>query len=350
MAREKWFEGIVRVLTFCFLFCLCTFAAQARGDWQETRPFGPLPMRSQNPLYLQLLSMPLESAKAVQAQSFESTLQITYSNIFEYYPIGPDFVFYDMELWRTAFNWKYGISERLDVGVEIPVVSQVGGFLDGFIQGYHDTFGFPNGGRQREPQNQYRFFLSRNGQTLIDYNRQSLGLADVVLRCKYQLTDFHKPQAFKASVALYAKLPTGEVDAGLSSGFADFGVSVFGQKSFGRWHLNSQLGLVQLGGHKFLDEHLRFGFVQFAQSVEWQAFKSLSFLTEVSGNSSAFKGFSANPMTDMVMDLTLGVAGAKPLHSKIADELFYSVGFSEDVLSRGPSVDFSLQWQLGLRY
>ncbi len=327
----------------CLSMSVLAFIAPARGELQDSRPFGPLPIRSQNPLYLQFLSMPLELATTANAESFESTLQITYSNVFEYYPLGPDLIFYDMELWRTAFTWKYGISERMDVAVEVPVVSQVGGFLDGFIEGYHDTFGFPNGGRNYEAQNQFRFFLSQGGNTLVDYDRQSLGLADASLRLKYQFTDF-------ASVAAYAKLPTGEVDAGLSSGHADFGLSLFVQKNFRRWHLNSQLGVVQLGGHKFLEEQMRVGFVQFAQSVEWQIFNSLSFLAQVSGNSPAFKGFSTNPMTDMVMDLTLGLAGAKPLKSKMADEFFYSLGFSEDVLSRGPSVDFSLQLQMGLRY
>lgn len=294
--------------------------------------------------------MPLELATTANAESFESTLQITYSNVFEYYPLGPDIIFYDMELWRTAFQWKYGVSERLDVAVEVPVVSQVGGFLDGFIEGYHNAFGFPNGGRHYEAQNQFRFSLEQSGSTLLDYNRQSLGFADATLRLKYQLTNFRKPQKFDASVALYAKLPTGEVDAGLSSGHADFGASLFLQKNFRRWHFNSQLGVVQLGGHRFLEDQMRVGFVQFAQSVEWQAFNGLSFLAQVSGNSPAVKGFSANPMSDMVMDLTLGIAGAKPLSHKMADEFFYSLGFSEDVLSRGASVDFSLQLQMGLRY
>lgn len=340
----------MRIALLCCLLCLHVFVVQARCDEQEARAFGPLSVRSQNPLYLQLLSMPLESATTVDVDAFASTLQITYSNLFEYYPVGSDIIFYDMELWRTAFHWKYGISERLDMAVELPVVSQVGGFLDGFIEGYHNAFGFPNGGRSLEAQNQFRFFLSRQGHTLVDYNRQSLGLADAVLRFKYQFKHFRKSQTWDASLAVYAKLPTGEVDAGLSSGHADFGMSLFVQKNFTRWHLHSQLGFVQLGGHKFLEDQLRAGFVQFAQSVEWQAFDGLSFLTELSGNSPAFKSFSADPMSDMVLDLTLGLAGAKPLQSKMADEFFYTLGFSEDILSRGPSVDFSLQLQMGLRY
>ncbi len=53
----------------------------------------------------------------------------------------------DGETTRFTLAARHALSPRLEVGVKIPYLIQGGGFLDAFIESYHSTFGFPQGGR-----------------------------------------------------------------------------------------------------------------------------------------------------------------------------------------------------------
>ena len=46
---------------------------------------------------------------------------------------------------RFTLNGRYGMGHQAEVGMEIPFLIVGGGFLDGFIEGIHSTFGFPRG-------------------------------------------------------------------------------------------------------------------------------------------------------------------------------------------------------------
>jgi len=337
-----------RFLPFCSLILALLISSPVIGKSPETPILEPFAVRSQNPLYLQFLSMPLEGPATLPKKHFESEVRTTFSNIFEYQPLGQETIFIDMELWQTVFVWKYGLGENLDLRLEQPLVSQFGGFLDGFIEGYHTAFGFPNGGREQEAKNRFRFSVGKSGTTLVDYNQQKLGFADTTLRIKQQLLKNNSP--FDLAVAAFLKLPTGEAEAGLGSGHADFGASLFLQKDFSRLSLHSQVGGVFLGGHSLLDDHLRGGFFQFAQDLVFGLTNNFALSAQLSGNTPAFKNFSINQISEMVLDLSFGISGKKALTKTFANEFFYSVSFAEDVLSRGPSVDFSLLFQMGIRY
>lgn len=322
----------------------------AKSLYSKPSSVTPFSTRTQNPLYLQFLSMTPEGAPTLQKGYFEAKVDMSYSNIFEYWPEENETIFYDMELWRNNFSFKYGLSRRLDLAIEMPVLIQTGGFLDSFIEGYHKAFGFPNGGRELESKNNFRFYLSKNNKTLFDYNQQNVGLGDALWRLKYNFTRDDESRV-QVSVAGYVKLPTGEVSQGLSSGRADWGMSAFMTSEFKRFVLHSQLGSVIVGGHSWLDEDLLPLMIQFNQTVAWKLSPQFAVLAQINGHSPLFQNFEANPMSAMAMDLSLGISGAKIIRSDFfAEEFFYNLSFSEDVLSLGPSVDFTLQLSLGWRY
>lgn len=315
----------------------------------DSQAKGPLPTRTQNPIYLQFLAMPLERATTLNRRQFETEVSVTFSNIFELNLEDENYVA-DMELWRTAFNFRYGFTENLDVSLELAFLSQFGGFLDGFIDGYHNTFGFPNGGREFRSQNDFAFSLSQDGNSIFSYDQQRLGVSDSTLRFKYNLSKMFSLKKIKLATALAVKFPVGEKNAGLSSGHFDFGMSFFLEKNFKRLHLHSQLGTVFLGGHDDIDSFLRWGFVQFGQSVEYQLTNSLSALVQITGHTSGLKNFSATELSSPVVDLSIGAAGSVALKNSWADEFYYKFAFSEDITSQGPAIDFSLLFVAGLRY
>jgi hypothetical protein len=317
---------------------------------QDLRSSGPLSTRSQNPLYLQFLGMPIESAQTLNKHQMESSAETTFSNVFEKRVSGTTQVSFDMEIWRTALTYKYGATDNLDFKIELPFLTTGGGFLDSFIQGYHDAFGFPNGGRNRFPNGTFDFQLTQGGTTVFNYADTDFGLSDITLRAKYLIPKLPFKLPIKIALATYLKLPTGKLTEGASSGYPDLGETLLIETRLKRFHFVTQAGVAILTGHDKMASLLRNFYFQFGQSVEFQILDGLSAIAQVTGNTSAFKNVTAQELKSPVVDLNLGVAGTFPLHHKIFDEFYYQFSFGEDVTAIGPSVDFSVLWLVGVRY
>lgn len=335
---------------FRILFVLLLFIPSlSSAKIIDLRPSGPLPVRTQNPLYLQFLSIPPEPAQTLNRNQFETSVQTTFSNIFEFDPAGLTQVNLDMELWRTAFSFSYGLTDTLDVKIELPVISNGGGFLDDFIQWYHNLFGLPNAGRDSVPNHEFHYTVAHNGVTLADYPAAGSGLSDMVARFKYLVSErFQWP--FKLALAAAVKAPTGQSSKGLGSGRFDGGLTLLAQKSLKRFHLAGQVGYTKLGGHSNLQSILKSGFFHFGQSLEFQLWNWLSPVVQLTGNTPGFKNVDTEDLSVMILDLNIGAAGTIPLKHPLFDEFFYQASFGEDILSKGPSVDFSVFFLGGLRY
>jgi hypothetical protein len=335
---------------FFVLSIALLLAMPAQGRIANPRAHGPLKTRVQNPLYLQFLALPIESAQPLGKTQMQTEVQTTFSNVFEYRTTGNTQLTFDMEIWRTALTYEYGITDNLDLKIELPFLSTMGGFLDEFIQSYHTTFGFPNGGRELEPNGQYRFLLINNGVTLFDAPSSPFGLSDMTLRAKFLLPESWHHLPIKIAVAPYIKLPTGKITNGFSSGYTDLGAALLVEADYRRFHFVTQAGMVIVSGHEKIDSILRNAFFQFGQSVEFQITNGLSAIAQLTGNTSAFTNVSASELTNIALDLNLGVAGSLPLNQRVLNEIYYQFSFSEDAMGHGPSVDFSLLFMAGVRY
>lgn len=316
--------------------------------------YGPLRTRSQNPLYLQLLALPMEAPPTLHRGQFEAVLHTTFSNVFERNFFTPEdlrqenLLNLDMELWRTAVVFGYGLSGHVDLAIELPFISSSGGFVDGFVQDYHRTFGFPNGGRELVNDQQFSYALVQRGVTLFDHDSQGFRLADLVVRGKWFLPE---ASAFPIRLALVPaiKVPIGSRSQGLSSGRVDGGLSVLAQAEWGRFSATSHIGGVILGGHDTLDRLTRWGFVSFGQSLEYRVGEGVAVIVQLTGNTAAFKDVEGTPLDGIVLDLNLGLAGTFALQPGRDTQVFYQVSLTEDVLSVGPSVDFSVFFLVGVR-
>jgi hypothetical protein len=323
----------------------------------EATSNGPLRIRSQNPLYLQLLAMPMEAPPTLQHGQIEAILHTTFSNVFEVAipdqpppDLDPDQLplDLDMEIWRTAVILGYGVTSNFDVTIELPFISNGGGFLDSFVQHYHEAFGFPNGGRDLVEDNRFRYRLMQHGVTRFDYDSQRFGLSDIVLRGKIFIPGT-KIFPLHLAIAPYVKFPTGRQSQGLSSGRTDIGLALLAQTSWQQVYLTTQVGVVILGGHAAIGDLIRTAFVSFGLSAEYKFFNALSAIVQLTGNSPAFEPVQDTELSDMILDLSVGVAGTVELRRNSKTKFFYQATFSEDVLGSGPSVDFSVLFLVGIR-
>lgn len=344
----------------CFLLCLTNIGITAHAasgkklgglGIRDRRAYGPLPTRSQNPLLLQSLALPMESATTRNKKQIATELQTTFSNAYEFSGAGNTRLALDMEIWRTVLAQEYGLADDVDLRLEVPFITNSGGFLDGFIQGYHGFLGAPNGGREKVANGQHQFFMRQNGRTLFNHTKTPLGLSDLSLRAKWQLNRrFLQKLPFDLAAAFAIKLPTGAASRGLGSGHVDLGFSFFAEKALGRFHFVSQAGAVFLTGHDALDPVVSKTVFQFGQSAEFQIKDGWSVIAQLTGSAPNFKNVDAKALKGPAVDLTIGFAGSFPIRSGFCDEYYYKFGFSEDITAQGPAVDFSLLFLTGVRY
>ena len=305
--------------------------------------------RTQNPLYLQFLTFPIEKAETLQKGKTSVSLETVHSNIFELKLTGNTQLRFDMELVRTALRYQYGLSDKIELGIEIPFLSNTAGFLDPFIQWYHKSFGFPNGGRELFPDNEFAFQLSQGCTTLFQYQETAFVPSDILIRGKIHLFE-SQSKTLNISFAPVIKLPSGLFTNGFSSGHVDVGGQFLLSAHWKRFHSFTQLGGAFISGHKVIGNLTKKGFAQFGQSFELQLLDAFSVIVQLTGNTSLFKGVDANDLTQIILDLNVGFAGRIPIKSSKIRSFFYQFSFAEDVMGTGPSIDFSSHFLAGIEF
>ncbi len=147
-------------------------------------PYPGLPTRSQNPL-LQgyfIPAMPITSEH--EPWSFSHALYITNTyqsdkNVTEELLIDVENTRYDFQLTYTHELWHFNLNASL--------ISNQGGFLDQTIEGWHDFFGLPQGGREQAENNQIHLLYQQDGQDIINSTQSEQGLGDIQLAMGYQI-------------------------------------------------------------------------------------------------------------------------------------------------------------------
>ncbi len=124
----------------------------------------------------------------------------------------------DGETSRLRVAHRRGLGDGWDLSFEVTALDRGGGFLDGWIQDWHDAFGLPNGGRELAQDNQYRFHYERQNVVLLDQTRGGTGVGDATLTLGRRLG---RAGALRAM----AKLPTGD-DRSFEGGTAGYALWV----------------------------------------------------------------------------------------------------------------------------
>jgi hypothetical protein len=112
----------------------------------------------------------------------------------------------DGETARLRFSHRSGLGDGWDLSFETSVLDRGGGFLDGWIEEWHDTFGLPKGGRDTAVDDQYQFRYLRQNTVLLDETSGGTGMGDSTLTLGRRLGG-------ATTLRVMAKLPTGDADS-----------------------------------------------------------------------------------------------------------------------------------------
>jgi len=130
----------------------------------------------------------------------------------------------DGETTRFAFTYRHGLSDRLDIGVELPYLWHQSGNLDSFVDRWHDIFGSLGGGaRANREDDQLEFFYADSQATFLDVSNDADGISDIRLHAGWRLS---KSEGRSTALRLGIKLPTGDSDELLGSGGTDISLGL----------------------------------------------------------------------------------------------------------------------------
>jgi len=124
----------------------------------------------------------------------------------------------DYESCVTELGVAYNFLKELQVGFEMRFYYYYEGFLDPFMEAFHDFFNFSDGGRKYFYRNQiYINTPNKNGVTLF-LDKRAFSFGDIDLWCKW--TFFENRKISLAALGAF-KVPTGKLESLSGSGYPD---------------------------------------------------------------------------------------------------------------------------------
>lgn len=226
--------------------------AGAASGADENAP-QPLAFSDQSPTAA-IYGLPRADGYTVAAAGrWHAGLQVDYTSHYTEQSASGESLIFDGETTRAALIFTRGFAGRWQARVEIPFVDHSGGFADGFIDDFHDAFGFADGGRSGAPRDRQRFRYARDGRLALDVDDSPSGIGDLRLGVKKRLAGFGD---WGAAIAGELKLPTGAADRLTGSGATDLALwATLGnnQRGTSRWRLLAGAGGIHTGDGDVLE-------------------------------------------------------------------------------------------------
>jgi len=252
-------------------------------------PKGPLESRNQYPIYLLFYNFTPTTAQTLPPHHFQLETGFALSNVFLHQANSPDYdVRMDLEVFRPFLQLRYGITERIEVGAEIPFIHLSEGVLDGFISWLHNLLGSEGGHRAVAGNYKFNYSFKHNGANWLSPKRGTFGLGDIALTSKFKLFSSDSYLAdLSARVAL--KIPSGKPQLSLGSGNWDFAFGLcFDYGLHERWVAYLNLGGVIVGQPDTQADISVHNYFTGMLALEFLATEKLSLIAQLNHNTSLF--------------------------------------------------------------
>jgi len=254
-----------------------------------------------------------------------------------------DSMLIDAESYRLTFALRYGIAQKFELGLDLPLVGYSGGVLDGMIEGWHSAFGLSQGGRLYAPRDRLLIRYDRNNQERLRLTRENFGLGDLRLNGGWQLYQDGSSPARALALRASLKVPTGDSEQLRGSGSTDFALWLTGSDDHivgeSQMHLAffGAAGAMALTKGRVLEDQqnqvVGFG----SLGLGWSPLDWLTFKTQLSMHSAFFKSTTLNQLGQSPVQLIFGgTLGFSPKTS-------LDIALSEDVrVSTSPDLAIHL--------
>ncbi len=210
------------------VLCVMPLLLRAEG-------FGPFPVRNFQALDQLVLGMPGDRATVLRKGDFDVRLEAANTATIARDSGEQAEVTMKFETVRAGLFLRYGLTDRLEIGLEVPALHRYGGFMDGPIKGVENATTGLSPPRKALGGTDYAFNISNGGRTMFRGSEDATGLGDVSFFGKYQLVN--ETTALPAvSLRVAVKAPTGDRSEVFGSGHPDAGIGLALEKTLAdRW-------------------------------------------------------------------------------------------------------------------
>lgn len=185
--------------------------------------YRPLSTTNRFPLHLLFLTPRPSSADLPDRGQWHATAALDYSSTFFEHDNSRWDVLMDMEMTVIDLSLTYGLTPRMALKLDVPLVSMNDGFLDGFLENYHDALSLPNYDRENRPKNTFGYQATKDGEFWFSGLSDSFEWADITLSVQFEWFGPRTGSTKASSFLCSLKLPTGDESRGYGSGRLDVG-------------------------------------------------------------------------------------------------------------------------------
>ena len=275
------------------------------------------------------------NAATLAAGQFSAALHSSIANHYIRDSDGDEWLNFDGETWRLAFEARLGLADGWDLQLEVPWLDHSGGNLDGVIDDWHDLWGMPDGGRSNVERDllDYRYRGQDEAFLLEDDNS---GMGDINLSLTHR---FYQVDYASASVALGYKFATGDEDDFLGSGAQDAWLALrYSAEQLSnlplRWH--GQLGYLHAGDSDLLGKIQERDLWFLGLTMDWIVAPAWSIIAQVD----AHRAVADSDITGLGDDTIMLTVGGR---WRLSRDFALDISVVEDIrVETAPDVTFQL--------
>ncbi len=215
----------------------------------------------------------------------------------------------DGETWRSLLVLRRAVNDRWHVGLDLPLVVQENGIMDGLIDAWHDVSGLPEGERPGMPRNRLGYSYRQAGGDAVTLDNPTSGIGDVRLVATRRLGSAARG-ATRYAVSAAVELPTGDADDFTGSGGTDWSLGLdlarsglFDRDDIDVW---ARAGVTAVGSGGLLDERLRDIVPWGSAAIGWQVHSRVALVAQLDVHRGLYDS-GLEELADTAVMLTTGV-------------------------------------------
>jgi hypothetical protein len=330
-------QGARKAVWLCLLISTYPVHLVASTEHDNQADFQPFGTRDQN-LFNLIHGQALPTNARLNNKSqglWSSSLVIT--NALNIESSTDENIYLDYEAYRFNFSYQYGLNDRWNLKLDIPLIHQSGGFFDSAIDSWHEFWGLPRANRPFVEHNQYNIQYAYQSQTPVDLNQASSTLGDIqIALARSLIADSSTTMSLWTSL----KLPTGDEDKLTSNGATDLSAWLaLNQQLSENWIINLNTGAVILGTGNYknipLSDYALYGHIM----LGWLVTDNIHLKLQLQGHSSYY---DQSQLTILGNTHFLTFGGTITINQ--CNQLDFAV--SEDIkVNASPDASFLISWR-----
>jgi hypothetical protein len=321
-------------LIYCLVLGIGTMLGAAATSAAE---YGPLQTINRFPLHMMVLTPRPVNAQLPGRGTLEATLTMEYSNtFFDFRNDRWDFVI-DMEMLVGELSMVYGVTEKLALRLEVPAISMQDGFLDGFLENYHDFLGVGNYGRGNRPKNEFSYQAAKEGHLWFQGESFGLRIGQIRVSGQFALPPLRLGgHPLSSAVLGTLKIPVGDTDSGVSSGGYDVGFFLPVKWKGDRWVFHMMPGAIWVDDPTTLGAQVSArNSISFFAGAAYEYNHKWRFLAQLNYYSSPFEKTGLDELDNGALELSFGI------QRTLSKTLYWEFAFCEDLTRAVP--DFNVR-------